>query len=247
MSRLQTIFLSFLLATTTIFALPNPIPANIKGISPYATIAAPSTLPSTNKQVDCERVGVSVPILLNLSTTLEAITLHSIHPPWSNTEPSIESDKVTRLPFTRTSTGREPGHFYTTVLVAHRNSVPCLTGRRRRLGPRRAFIATSIGTFRFDMCLPFCSLPTLQARTMLTRCVEATTARTPQEIPTVDLCSDILERLFLRILVGMMQHGAISASRIEQLDYPVKWEVKKRRRTGRECSVSDIVDIMRQL
>jgi hypothetical protein len=164
MSRLQTIFLSFLLATTTIFALPNPIPANIKDISPYATTAAPSTSTSTNKQADCERAGVSVPILLNSSTTLEAIALHSMHPPRSNTEPSIESNKVTRLPFTRTSTGREPTHFYTTVLVAHRNSVPCLTGRRRRLGPRRAFIATSIGTFRFDMCLPFCSLPTLQAR-----------------------------------------------------------------------------------
>jgi hypothetical protein len=88
---------------------------------------------------------------------------------------------------------------------------------------------------------------------MLTRCVEATTAMTPQEIPTVDLCSDILERLFLRILVGMMRRGAISASRIEQLDCQVKWKnvnvtkVMKRRRTGRECSVSDIVNIMRQL
>jgi hypothetical protein len=68
MTRLQTIFLSLLLATT-IFALPNPISANIKDISPYATTAARSTPPITNEQADCERAGVCV-LLLSLHRLL---------------------------------------------------------------------------------------------------------------------------------------------------------------------------------
>lgn len=63
MSRLQTIFLSLLLANTNIFALPNLMSANIKDISFYAKIAAHSTSPITNEQADCERVGVCVSLL----------------------------------------------------------------------------------------------------------------------------------------------------------------------------------------
>jgi hypothetical protein len=149
----------------------------------------------------------------------------------------------------RTSTGREPARFYTTVLVAHRNSVPSLTGRRPRLGLRWASIATSIGTFSiyqslcdfrftiiastllliplptFDMSLPF-PLPAYSTKyeVMLIRFAEATTAMISQETLTVNLRSDILGRLFLPVLVGTMRRGAISASRIERGKNTLRYE-----------------------
>ncbi|KAF2794564.1 hypothetical protein K505DRAFT_417066 [Melanomma pulvis-pyrius CBS 109.77] len=54
----KSIFLSFLVATTTILAMPNMIPAHIRSVFPYSTIHARSESPTA--KADCETAGVYI-------------------------------------------------------------------------------------------------------------------------------------------------------------------------------------------